>query len=327
MRRSPIGTCCGDIGSDGGRAAFVRIPGGVKPALAERGFRVCESQEVLEMEGLLATRSGYFVVNRVRRRFPEFDPLVFRCFDTRLGGTLHRDIRRAPDRQRPGLPDCRSRGDGVRARSRFSSGCWRASGCGHHPNARVRWTNHLDFWVEQTSNSLGFLDREPAVSKPDGMFRVLVIGDSFVEAIQVRLMEKMHVLLEARLRDALDTDMVDTVAFGRGGTGQSNQLGYYDRYGADIDADLVVLLFVNNDFRDNLRPHRVFWRCFFHRDEPSSLLLRQVLASTEHALWLFKRRTETAAQGLLLVITDGVTAYGETGCATPNSSCWNTPIC
>ena len=29
------------------------------------------------------------------------------------------------------------------------------------PNAELRYTNHLDFWVSERINSLGFADREP----------------------------------------------------------------------------------------------------------------------------------------------------------------------
>ena len=110
--------------SDGGLAAFGWMPEVVRPAVAERGFRVCESREVLEMEGLQATRIRYFVVNQVRQRFPDFNPILFRCFHTRLGGALHRDIRR----EGGGLYDY----DGVEA-IRFSSSD------GSHPtdNGRV----------------------------------------------------------------------------------------------------------------------------------------------------------------------------------------------
>ena len=450
-----------DIRSDGGLAAWVRIPDGVRPAIAERGFRVCESRRVLGLEFLRASRIGY----RVRRRFPEYDPLLFRCFDASLGARLHADIRRAgggfydndgdvlrfsgSDGSNPAgngrvylisipwggraLVETACRAPVVlyawvlvrkrtwpwvrrfcRSGTRFHAAAvsvvstgvvllaaallteaylrWRIPfteterparfdpelGFVFPPNARVRWTNHFDFWVEQTSNSLGFLDREPVVPKPDGVFRVLVTGDSFVEAAQVHPAEKMHVLLEARLRDALDTDMVDTVALGHGGTGQSNQLAWYDRYGADIDADLVILMFYFNDFSDNSallqgvvhgwdprRPPMLFhepdesgaaftrvgidpdWRshmlrppdartdrelhqqvimerypetralfgdwlwpdvhpdCMFYADELPPVFSR-ALASTEHALRLFRERTENSDTALLLVTINGV---------------------
>ena len=460
-----------DIRSDGGLAATVRIPDELKPAIAERGFRVCEGRDVLGLEFLRAPRIGYFVVNRLRRRFPEFNPLLFRCFDESLGARLPEEIRRVGgglyhyDGERLGfsgsagsnpagngrvylisIPWGRGAGGatttGARAlvetacrapvvlfawvlvrkrtwpwiRRRYRGGTrfdaiaasvistgvavlvaavlteaylrWRIPfterewpvrfdprvGFLLHPNARVRMMNLVDFfWVEQTSNSLGFLDREPVVPKPDGVFRVLVIGDSFVEARQVHLAEKMHVLLEARLRDALDTDMVDTVALGHSNTGQSSQLVWYDRYGADIDADLVILMFYSNDFTGNSallqgvlygwdprRPPQPFhepdesgatftrvgidpdwmshmlgrpdresrqqaimerypetralfgdWSpseypdCMFYADELPPVFSR-ALASTEHALRLFRERTKVRGEALLLVTINGV---------------------
>ena len=458
-----------------GQAAFAWIPDAVKPVLAERGFRVCESQPP-------ATRIGYFLNNRMARRFPEFNRLLvrFRCFDKDFGGRYHVEIRNkggglyhydgetirlsSSDESHPVVNGrvyllsvpwapreramveavCQApivlfgyvlarkrvwpwvlkgyRDDkffNIVAASVLSTGItlsavaigmeaylrWRIPFTEEFPirfdpelgfvlqsNARVRWTNYFDLRVEQTSNSLGFLDREPAVPKPDGMFRVLVIGDSFVEAAQVGLMEKMHVLLEARLRDALGTDRVDTVAFSRSGTGQSNQLAFYDRYGADVDADLVVLLFIANDFGDNstllksafygwdpYRPPQLFhepdergatftrvsidadwfshmlapfgsdpalyqrvimerypetrvmfgdWLpstpsvCMFYADDPPPVFQR-ALASTEHALRLFKERTKNRGEALLLVIAHGVTATGQ-GCADDSRYTFNT---
>ena len=434
-----------EIHPENGQAAIAWVPDAVKPVLAERRFRVCES---------LLIR---FLIR-------------FRCFDEDFGGRYHAEIRSeggglydydgetirfsSSDASHPtsngrvylisvpwaararamvemacqapialfGYVLARKRvwpwvREGYRTDKFFSIVaasvvstaivlsvvailmeaylCWRMPftetewplrfdaelGFVLQPKARYRETNHLDFWVEQTSNSLGFLDREPTVPKPDGMFRVLVIGDSFVEAAQVGLMEKMHVLLEARLRDALDTDAVDTMAFGRGGTGQSNQLSFYDRYGADADADLVILVFYLNDFADNStllkgieggwdpwRPPLLFYEpdesgASFaqvgidtdwsrHRLAPSGstnwMLHQQVimerypetralfgdwllpdthhhdmfyadelppvfqraLASTEHALRLFKERTEDSGEALLLVIAHGVVTYG-----------------
>ena len=257
------------------------------------------------------------------------------------------------------------------------------------PNTRIRATDHLNFWVEQTSNSLGFLDREPVVPKPDGMFRVLVIGDSFVEASEVGYDEKMHVLLEARLRGALGTDKVDTVAFSRSGTGQSNQLSFYNGHGTDIDADLVVLLFYANDFGDNstllasamngwdpYRPPLLFyepdergaaftrvgisadWRnhllaggdfrqrrqeimerypetrallgdlpsrrihrdCMFFANEAPPPVIQRALASTEHALRLFRERTKNRGEALLLAITHGAVTAGRHCTDTENNA-------
>jgi len=44
---------------------------------------------------------------------------------------------------------------------------------------------------------------------------------------------------------------MDVVAIGHSGTGQANQLGFYRHYKERIRPDLVVLLFVGNDFANN----------------------------------------------------------------------------
>ncbi len=120
------------------------------------------------------------------------------------------------------------------------------------PNAEVRWTNRLDFWTESRTNGLGFLDREPiGLERAAASCHVAMIGDSFVEARQVPIAEKFHVRLEelaAEERRHLD---ITTSAFGTQGTGQVNQLAYYDEFARTLRPALVALVFVDNDFVDN----------------------------------------------------------------------------
>lgn len=119
------------------------------------------------------------------------------------------------------------------------------------PNADTKWTNGTDYWVVDKTNSLGFPDREPALPKPEGTFRVMMVGDSFVEAAQVPLAQKTQTLLAADLKRKFPDLATDVVALGFAGTGQSNQLAYYERNRAAFRPDLVILLFVGNDFANN----------------------------------------------------------------------------
>ena len=120
------------------------------------------------------------------------------------------------------------------------------------PHAEVRHTNGSEFWQVSRANSLGFLDREPpSPARAAESCHVTLIGDSYVEALQVPIADKAQVVLEElAAREAPDLD-VTTSAFGFSGTGQINQLPFYDTRARSLSPDLVVLVVVGNDFRDN----------------------------------------------------------------------------
>jgi len=121
------------------------------------------------------------------------------------------------------------------------------------PGATVNWTNHLNDWASTRVNSIGFLDREPpAAGAHPGVCRVALIGDSFVEAPQVPLADKFQTVFEdlANARRPAGR-RVQTIALGFDGTGQSNQLPFYDVFARPLQPDVVVLVFVANDFANN----------------------------------------------------------------------------
>ena len=120
------------------------------------------------------------------------------------------------------------------------------------PDTNIRSTNGLDFWTVSRTNRLGFLDREPP--SPERAARschVTMIGDSFVEALQVPIPEKFHVRLEEMAARELSHLDVTTSAFGMGDTGQIGQLAFYEEYARHLHPKLIVLVFVPNDFINN----------------------------------------------------------------------------
>ena len=120
------------------------------------------------------------------------------------------------------------------------------------PHTEIRYTNQRDFWTVQRANSLGFLDREPpSPERAAAGCHIAVIGDSFVDALQVPIALKSHVRLEALAAAALPRLNVTTSAFGHVGLGQIHQLPYYDDFARRRRPKLVVLVFVPNDFLDN----------------------------------------------------------------------------
>jgi hypothetical protein len=119
------------------------------------------------------------------------------------------------------------------------------------PGATIKWTDGFSFWTVTKVNSLGFADAEPVLPKPKDTFRIVVVGDSFVEGLQVPVAEKLQTRLAEGLREKYPDRKWDVVALGMAGAGQANELPFYERSRRDLLPDLVVLVFVNNDFADN----------------------------------------------------------------------------
>ena len=121
------------------------------------------------------------------------------------------------------------------------------------PNAELRFADwYDDLYVTSRTNSQGFLDREPVSPEraAEGC-HIAFIGDSFVEAQQVPIADKFHVRLEEMAARELPHLDITTQAYGIGGTGQINQLPYYDEYARHMSPKLVMLVFYLNDFLNN----------------------------------------------------------------------------
>ncbi len=127
------------------------------------------------------------------------------------------------------------------------------AGLTYEPDVEVHWTDRREFWTVSRTNSLGFLDREPvSAERAAASCHVAMIGDSFVEAKQVPIVEKFHVRLEELAARDLPHLDVTTSAFGFASFGQINQLPFYDEFARHLHPKLLVLVFVRNDFRDNM---------------------------------------------------------------------------
>ena len=120
------------------------------------------------------------------------------------------------------------------------------------PHAEVRHTNGRDYWQVSHANSLGFLGREPpGPERAAESCHVTLIGDSFVEGKEVPVADRLRAQLEGLAARDLPAADVTVSAFGYGGTGQINQLAFYDAYARNLSPDVVVLVFVRNDFQEN----------------------------------------------------------------------------
>ena len=122
----------------------------------------------------------------------------------------------------------------------------------YQPHTVVQATDRVEFWTESKVNSLGFLEREPLVpGEASKGCHIAIIGDSFVEAREVQLANRFPVLLEEFAKRDLPELDVTTSAYGRRGTGQIQQIPFYDHYASKMNPDLLVLTFFTNDFLEN----------------------------------------------------------------------------
>ena len=120
-------------------------------------------------------------------------------------------------------------------------------------NSEIRYTNHQDYWTISRTNSLGFMDREPiSPERAAESCHITLIGDSFVQAKEVLISDKAHVKLEELAASELPYLNVTTSAFGQTGSGQINQLAFYDEHARHLSPNVLALVFVRNDFQDNL---------------------------------------------------------------------------
>jgi hypothetical protein len=116
------------------------------------------------------------------------------------------------------------------------------------PGLSWQWAGHSwyasEFSVSIHANSLGFRDKERDPTKVQGVQRVAVLGDSYVEALQVPLEKTATQLLEARLNDSLGKAAgrrFEVLNFGISGYGLGQELLTFQEYARRLQPDYVVV--------------------------------------------------------------------------------------
>jgi hypothetical protein len=115
------------------------------------------------------------------------------------------------------------------------------------------WTQEdHEFLVPVQINQHGLRDVEHDYAKAPGVFRILLLGDSFVEAMHVPLDACVARRLEEQLNDAAAGQRVEVVSAGVSGFGTASELLYFAHEGKRYQPDLVVLAFYpGNDVKNN----------------------------------------------------------------------------
>ena len=125
----------------------------------------------------------------------------------------------------------------------------------HIPGASGRYVNLArEFDIQVQINSKGLRDREYLYEKPAGTCRVLALGDSFVEAVQLPLEDTFTKRLEVMLNTSQTKGCTrhEVINAGVGGYGTDNERLFYLEEGYKYNPDLVLLSFLSfNDIYDN----------------------------------------------------------------------------
>lgn len=134
---------------------------------------------------------------------------------------------------------------------------------------RVHADVYLPTYHQQIrTNGLGMRDAERSLEKADGSTRVLLFGDSFLEALQVPFEKSLPFLLE----EQLDREVpgLETVNLAVSGWGTDDELTYLERYGLALQPDgILMVMTLHNDLNDNALLE-------FHTLEKSGLVARPV---------------------------------------------------
>jgi hypothetical protein len=146
-----------------------------------------------------------------------------------------------------------------------------------------------EYTVDVAFNQGGYRDVERTLEKPPGVRRVAVLGDSFVEALQVAFDGTMTQRLEQNLRERLRTPAIEVLNFGSAGFGTACEYLTLKHRALAYHPDLVVLAFYSgNDVYDNhpqlaVEPNQPF---FLLQDDGSLVLRPMVIRDNAVKRWL-----------------------------------------
>jgi hypothetical protein len=118
-----------------------------------------------------------------------------------------------------------------------------------------------EFEVEVKHNRRGLHDVEHTLDKPDGVFRILILADSYGHArevpLEVNFARQLEGLLNASAPEGVTFEVINAGHFGLGTT---QEYLYYTVEGQRYDPDLVLLgFYVGNDVVDNHAPLIKAW--------------------------------------------------------------------
>jgi lysophospholipase L1-like esterase len=114
-------------------------------------------------------------------------------------------------------------------------------------------------WIDDgfaTINSLGLRGREVTLPRPKDHFRLVVLGDSIAFGWGVDDDDTFCSRLEQMLADKVPGRKVEVVNTGVSGYDTEQEAALFERFGARLQPDLVLVAFYYNDLFPYLRPDK-----------------------------------------------------------------------
>jgi len=110
-----------------------------------------------------------------------------------------------------------------------------------------------EFDIRTRFNSMGLRDREYSLDKPAGVYRIVVLGDSITEALQVEDAEVYTEVLEASLAAVESATHYEVLNLGMSGFGTADELALWESLGVRLEPDFVIVqMSLINDPSENL---------------------------------------------------------------------------
>lgn len=143
--------------------------------------------------------------------------------------------------------------------------------------------NHVRYGGRVIVNRLGMRAPEYSEEKPEGVFRVLMIGDSTLWGGSYVDQDELYARIVDRKLNDLGEGKIEVLNMGVNGWGPLHERGYIEQFGA-FGADLVLIHMPYDDIdRDK---YSLMSLPFFRQGKEPRLALEEVLM---HGMWRYRR--------------------------------------
>ena len=105
-------------------------------------------------------------------------------------------------------------------------------------------------------NTDGFRDRDFIIPKPPSIYRILVLGDSFVWGVGLDMKDTLPKILESMLHKEIKTPTIEVINAGEGGYNTRQELLRFRDKGLKYEPNMVILVYFLNDVLNSALPEK-----------------------------------------------------------------------